>query len=82
MNTFQIRGSIIELHKLLKASGLAATGGQAKLIVSQGMVRVNGTVETRKGAKLKAGDRIEFEGQEVLLTAEPAAGPGQGRIIS
>lgn len=78
MNTFQIRGSIIELHKLLKASGLAATGGQAKLIVSQGMVRVNGAVETRKGAKLRAGDRIEFEGQEVLLTAEPEAGPSRG----
>ena len=50
----------IELWSFLKQKGLAFTGGQAKVIIRSGEVRVNGEVEQRKKRKLKKGDTIEF----------------------
>lgn len=55
--------SPIKLDQFLKLQGLAATGGQAKLLIQDGFVSVNGTAETRRGRKLTIGDRISFEGQ-------------------
>jgi ribosome-associated protein len=51
----------------LKLVGIAQTGGQAKLMVQDGKVLVNGTIETRRGRKLGSGDRVTVEGQTFLV---------------
>jgi ribosome-associated protein len=56
---FKITGEFIELIQLLKAIGLAQTGGHAKIIVDEELVKRNGEVELRKRAKLVPGDVIE-----------------------
>ena len=53
----------IKLDQFLKQMQMVATGGQAKLMIQDGEVSVNGEVETRRGRKLVTGDRIELEGQ-------------------
>lgn len=67
MKEFKIEGEYIELIGLLKAIGLAQTGGHAKLIVDEQMVLRNGTLETRKRAKLLRGEKIEVYGEVILL---------------
>jgi len=64
---FKIEGEYIELIQLLKAIGLANTGGHAKMIVDQEMVTRNGGIETRKRAKLIAGDVIEITDNKIIL---------------
>jgi ribosome-associated protein len=66
---FKIEGEYIELIQLLKAIGLAQTGGHAKLIVEEEMVTRNGEIETRKRAKLIPGDVIEVDDYVVHLHA-------------
>lgn len=58
---FKIEGDYIELIQLLKAMGIAETGGHAKMIVDDGVVFRNGEVETRKRAKLIPGDQIKLD---------------------
>jgi ribosome-associated protein len=58
---FKIEGDYIELIQLLKATGLAQTGGHAKIIVDEGMVIRNGEREYRRRAKLIPGDRLEID---------------------
>lgn len=65
---FKIKGEYIELIQLLKAEGIAQTGGHAKMIVDDGVVFRNGEVETRKRAKLVAGDVIEIDDIRITLT--------------
>jgi len=67
MKEFKIEGEYIELIGLLKAIGLAQTGGHAKLIVDEEMVLRNGCLETRKRAKLLRGEKIEVNGEVILL---------------
>lgn len=69
-----LRGEFIELDKLLKAMGLADSGGQARALISAGEVRVDGQVELRKTAKMRAGQVVQFNGQQVRVVAGPAAG--------
>jgi ribosome-associated protein len=64
---FKITGEYIELIQLLKALGLAQTGGHAKMIVEEEMVIRNGEVETRKRAKLIPGDVVEVQDISILL---------------
>ena len=65
MRTVELSREPVELYKILKFEGLVASGGEAKMVISEGMVLVNGKVETRKRKKIVAGDTIEF-GQEIL----------------
>jgi len=65
--TFQINGDYIELIGLLKAMGIAETGGHAKAIVEEGIIIRNGEVELRKRAKLIAGDVIKLEDLQIVL---------------
>ena len=58
---FKIEGEFIELIQLLKATGIAETGGHAKFIVEDGEVIRNGEVELRKRAKLIPGDVLEID---------------------
>ncbi|MFN5032524.1 MAG: RNA-binding S4 domain-containing protein [Flavobacteriia bacterium] len=64
---FKINGDYIELIQLLKALGIAETGGHAKMIVEDGEVLRNGEVELRKRAKLIPGDVIELEEIKITL---------------
>lgn len=64
---FKIEGEYIELIQLLKAIGLAQTGGHAKLIVEEELVIRNGEVETRKRAKLISGDSIKVLDYKIQL---------------
>lgn len=61
--------SIIRLDDFLKRSGLIGTGGEAKMRIQSGEVRVNGEVETRRRKQLAIGDVVELMGQTLLVTA-------------
>lgn len=67
MQTFNLNAETIELVKLLKLLGIAESGGQAKRLVDDGEVLLNGNPEFRKRAKLKAGDVIEVMGERLLI---------------
>ena len=67
---FAVRGEYIQLDQLLKATGLADSGGAAHAAISEGLVSVDGAVELRKRAKLRPGQRVTFAGKTVELTAE------------
>jgi ribosome-associated protein len=71
MLELQLRGDYIELDKLLKALGLVESGGRARVLIAAGEVKVDGLVEVRKTAKIRAGQVVEFDGQRVTVT--PAA---------
>lgn len=58
---------MLTLGEALKLAGLAGTGGQAKLLIQAGEVKVNGEVETRRKRKLRAGDVIEVGDEEFVL---------------
>jgi len=62
-------GEYIELCNLLKIAGIAASGGQGKALVAAGEVRVDGQVESRKTAKIRAGQVILCQGVEVHVVA-------------
>ena len=68
--TTTIRDSYIELYKLLKRENMAASGGEAKFLISEGMVRVNGEVETRKRRKTVSGDIVECNGEKVMVVEQ------------
>jgi ribosome-associated protein len=57
----------IELYKILKLEGLVQSGGEAKHVIADGLVSVNGEVETRKRKKIQSGDRIEFAGEKIEI---------------
>jgi ribosome-associated protein len=61
----------IRLDTFLKLSGVAQTGGHAKIIIQDGEVVVDGEVETRRGRKLRGGESVEVGGQTLTV---PAAG--------
>jgi len=68
-----IKGPYIELYKLLKRENIAASGGEAKYLISEGLVRVNGQVELRKRYKTRPGDTVSFQDWTVTVTsASPA----------
>jgi len=58
----------VELYKILKFEGLTTTGGEAKLLIGDGQVMVNGDVEIRRRRKMLSGDIISFRGEEILLS--------------
>lgn len=66
---FTLRGEYIELDKLLKATGLADSGGQARMMITDGMVQVDGRAESRKTAKIRAGQVVQLGDQRVQVQA-------------
>lgn len=68
MTEFKLKEEYIELIRLLKYLRIAETGGHAKMMVEEGMIKLNGVVEFRKRAKLKPGDIIEVEGRKINIT--------------
>tara|TARA_B100000767_G_C19437018_1_gene398411 strand:- start:21 stop:236 length:216 start_codon:yes stop_codon:yes gene_type:complete len=67
MRQVDINKEPVELFKILKFEGIVASGGQAKLVISDGQVTVNGAVETRKRRKMMSGDVIVFGEEELRL---------------
>ena len=65
MRVVEILKQPVELFKILKFEGMASSGGEAKMVIADGMVVVNGEVETRKRKKIVSGDIIEF-GQDII----------------
>jgi ribosome-associated protein len=61
----------MKLDQFLKFQGVVATGGQAKQVIQDGRVVVNGVLETRRGRKLVPGDRVTIEGNSWLVEAIP-----------
>ncbi len=61
---------IIELNTFLKLKNLASTGGQAKLLIRSGEIKVNGEVEMRNRRKLLAGDKISYQGNVHVVEEE------------
>ena len=70
MNTIEITTEYIKLQDLLKLAGLTYTGGEAKVMVQEGLVKVNGEVCTMRGKKIRPGDRVEFEGKTLEVRYE------------
>jgi ribosome-associated protein len=67
MRQVDINKEPVELFKILKFEGIVSSGGQAKLVISDGQVTVNGEVETRKRRKMVAGDIIVFGEEELQV---------------
>lgn len=67
MITFKVTGEFIPLIQLLKATNLVQTGGEAQIVVADGEVLYNGQVDYRKRLKVKAGDMVEFRGQQIKV---------------
>jgi len=66
MIEFEIETEFIQLDKLLKACRLAYSGGEAHQLVDEGLVALNGTVETRRRAKIRPGDKVQV-GSEIIV---------------
>ena len=67
MRKVEITREPVELYKILKFEGLVSTGGEAKLLIGDGQVIVNGEIETRRRKKMVGGDVIEFHGETLQL---------------
>lgn len=64
---FELKTEFIDLLQLLKATGYAATGGEAKMMVEDGLIDVNGEQESRKRRKLRLGDKVNIDGQGLIV---------------
>lgn len=69
MYKIKLREDYIKLGQALKASGLVESGVDAKFVIQDGLVKVNGSIETQRGKKLVAGDKVSFDGEEILIEA-------------
>jgi len=67
MIEIEISEEPIELYKVLKLENLVASGGEAKFVIAEGLVSVNGEIETRKRKKIVSGDIIVFGNQTILI---------------
>jgi ribosome-associated protein len=67
MTIIEITQEPVELFKLLKFESIVSSCGEAKHVISEGYVSVNGELETRKRKKMKSGDTLEFNGQQYIL---------------
>ena len=70
MEKILINTEFIKLDSLLKFAALVGTGGEAKVIISEGMVKVNGEVCTMRGKKIYPGDRVDFDRFSLEVTKE------------
>lgn len=70
MELFELRSEYIELIKLLKVTNLCSSGGEAKMMVDDELVTVDGEIETRKKCKIRAGQTVEFNGEVIKVIQE------------
>ncbi|VFR20550.1 FIG002958: hypothetical protein [plant metagenome] len=69
---FTLQGDYIEVNQLLKLAGLCTSGGEGKQWVAEGRVRVGGEIESRKTAKIRAGQIVDCDGTRIVVRAAPA----------
>lgn len=69
LEKIEIETEFIKLDSLLKFAALVGTGGEAKYVISEGMVNVNGDVCTMRGKKIHPGDKVSFAETELEITA-------------
>ena len=67
MKEVEISNDPVELYKILKLQGIVSSGGEAKHVIAEGQVLVNGKVETRKRKKIAAGDIVEFRNEKIRI---------------
>lgn len=67
MQTIKLRDEFIKLGQALKAANLVEDGVEAKYVIQDGLVTVNGEVDTRRGRKLYDGDVVSYDGQEIKI---------------
>lgn len=67
MEQIKLKGEFIKLGQALKAANLVDSGVMAKLVIQDGLVQVNGKVETQRGKKLVGGDIVFFEGETIEI---------------
>ena len=72
--TFNLTGEYVKLNDLLKLTGLADSGGRGKAMVEEGLAKVDGNVESRKTAKIRAGQVVECGGMHIVVVAEATTG--------
>ncbi len=65
-----VREIPIELCQFIKFGGVAESGGEAKQLINEGLVTLNGAVETQKRKKLAAGDRVTVRGQTLIVQVQ------------
>ncbi len=68
-NTIKLKEDYIKLGQALKAANLVSSGVEAKFLINDGLVLVNGKIETQRGKKLIAGDVVEFDGNIINIEA-------------
>jgi ribosome-associated protein len=66
---FQLRGEFVELNQLLKLTGVCDSGGAGKVLVAEGVVSVDGQVELRKTAKIRAGQTVSLGDVQIRVIA-------------
>ena len=67
MQSVHLRDEFIKLGQGLKAAGLVESGVEAKEVIQDGLVKVNGETDTRRGRKLYAGDIVTYNGEEIKI---------------
>ena len=67
MQTYRIRDEFIKLGQALKAAGMVESGVEAKEVIQEGLVMVNGETDARRGRKLYGGDIVLFDGEEIRI---------------
>ena len=67
MEIIRIKDEFIKLGQAMKLAGLAEEGAEAKSMIQNGLVKVNGETDTRRGRKLYAGDIVTFDGEEIRI---------------
>ena len=67
METIKLRDEFIKLGQALKVAGFVDSGVEAKFCIQDGLVKVNGSIETRRGKKLLDGDIVEFDGKKIKI---------------
>ncbi|KNZ30941.1 MAG: RNA-binding protein [Methylibium sp. NZG] len=72
---FELRTDFIALHDLLKATGVAPSGGVAKMLIADGGVRVDGAVELRKACKIRPGQVVDVQGASIRMHAPTRPAP-------
>lgn len=67
MEIIKLREDYIKLGQALKAGGIASNGAEAKMMIIEGYVKVNGVVETQRGKKLVSGDIVTYQEEEIQI---------------
>lgn len=68
MEKIKLKDDYIKLGQALKAAGLVESGVDAKLVIQDGLIKVNGQIEVQRGKKLYDGDIVEFDGNQIKIT--------------